>query len=96
LPQYEVCSTKSKTHESYNDLFDDAVIKHFSVQTSIRVWIGVKVYSGHGGSFRCIFRTCDPVNGGILANSGATTDYISLHQPTSIEFIIPKAEVFWG
>src|SRR5579859_7649884 len=29
----------SKTHESYDDLFDDAAIKHFSTQTSVRVWI---------------------------------------------------------
>jgi len=86
----------SKTHESYNDLFDDAVIKHFSMQTSVRIWIGVKLYSGHGGRLRCMFRLRDPVNGGILANSGATTDYISLHDYTSIEFIIPKSEVFWG
>jgi len=71
----------SKTHESYNDLFDDAAIKHFSAQTTIRVWIGVKLYSGYGGRLRCMFRLRDPVNGGILANSGATTDYISLHQP---------------
>jgi hypothetical protein len=86
----------SKTHESYHDLFDDAAIKHFSTQTSIRVWIGVNPYSGYGGRLRCMFRRRDPVNGGILANSGATTPYISLHQPTAIEFIIPKSEVFWG
>lgn len=86
----------SKTHESYNNLFDDAVVKHFSTQTSVRVWIGVKLNSGHGGRLRCMFRLRDPVNGGILANSGATTEYISLHQPTDIEFIIPKLEVFWG
>ena len=86
----------SKTHESYDDLFDDAAIKHFSTQTSVRVWIGVKLYSGYKGRLRCMFRLRDPVNGGILANSGATTEYISLHQPTDIEFIIPKSEVFWG
>lgn len=85
----------SKIYESYNDLLDDAAIKHFSTQTSVQVWIGVKLNYGHGGRLRCLFRLRDPVNGGILANSGATADYISLHQPTSIEFIIPKSEVFW-
>jgi hypothetical protein len=76
----------SKTHESYNDSFDDAAIKHFSVQTSVRVWIGVKLYPAYGGRLRCMFRLRNPVNGGILANSGATTDYIPLHQPASIQF----------
>ena len=86
----------SKTDETYNDLFDNAAIKHFSAQTTIRIWIGVKLCPGNGGRLRCMFRLRDPVNDGILVSSGATTDYISLHQPTSIEFIIPKAEVFWG
>ena len=86
----------SKNLESYNDLLDDAAIKHFSTQTSVRVWIGVKLHSGHGGRLRYKFRPRDPVNGGALANSGASTDYISLYHPTSIEFIIPKSEVFWG
>ena len=88
----EVC----KTHESYNDLFDDAAIKHFSAQTSVQVWIGVKLYDGHGGRFRCMFRLRDPINNGILAGSGASTDFLSIHQPTNIEFVIPKSEIFWG
>ena len=33
----------SKTHESYNHLFDDAAIKHFFAQTSVQIWIGVEV-----------------------------------------------------
>jgi len=86
----------SKLHESYDDLFEDAAIKHFSTQTSIRVWIGVELDSRHGGRLRCMFRLRDRANGGILVNSGATADYVSLHQPTSVEFIIPKSEVFWG
>src|SRR5271170_7081159 len=86
----------SKTHESYNDLFDDAAIKHFSAQTSVRVWVGVKLYDGDGGRFRCMFRLRDPINNGILAGSGASTDFLSVHQPTNIEFIIPKSEIFCG
>jgi hypothetical protein len=36
----------SKTYEGYNDLFDDAAIKHFSAQTTTPVGIRVKLYSG--------------------------------------------------
>ena len=87
----------SKSHETYNDLFDDADIKHFSSLTSVRVWIGIKLTSGHGGKMRAMFRLRDHVAGsGTLAGSGATTDYIPLSQPTNIEFIIPKSEVFFG
>ena len=86
----------SKTHESYNDLFDDATIKHFSAQTSVQVWVGVKLYDGHGGRFRCMFRLRDPINNGILPGSGASTDFLSIHQPTNIEFIIPKSQIYWG
>jgi hypothetical protein len=86
----------SKIHESYNDLFDDAAIKHFSAQTSVQVWVGVKLYDGHGGRFRCMFRLRDRINNGILAGSGASTHFLSIHQPTNIEFIIPKSEIYWG
>ena len=86
----------SKTHESYNDLFNDAAIKHFSANTTVRVWVGVKLYDGHGGRFRCMFRLRDPINDGILAGSGATTGFLYIHQPTDIEFVIPKSEIFWG
>jgi len=86
----------SKTHESYNDLFDDAAIKHFSAQTSVQVWVGVKLYDGNGGRFRCMFRLRDRINNGILAGSGASTDFLSIHQPTNIEFVIPKSEIYWG
>lgn len=86
----------SKTNESYQQLFDNADTKHFSNATSIQIWVGVKLYPGHGGRMRCMFRLRDQANGGILAGSGATTDFISLDQPTTVEFIIPKARVFWG
>ena len=86
----------SKTHESYNDLFADAAVKHFSAQTSVQVWVGVKLYQGHGGRFRAMFRLRDEVNNGILADSGASTDFLSLHQITNVEFIIPKSRIYWG
>ena len=86
----------SKTHESSQDLMDDAHHKHFSPQTSVRVWLGIKLYDGYGGRMRCMFRIRDPLNNGYLPNSGATTGYISLHQPTTIQFIIPKMELLWG
>ena len=44
-----------------------------------------------------MFRLRDHIAGsGILAGSGATTGFISLSQPTNIEFIIPKREVYFG
>jgi hypothetical protein len=86
----------SKTHETDNDLFDDAAIKHFSAETSVQVWIGVKLYKGLGGRFRCMFRLRDRINNGILAESGASTGFLSIHEPTSIEFIIPKSAIYWG
>jgi hypothetical protein len=86
----------SKTNESYTDLFDDAAAKHFAVETSVQVWMGVKLYKGYGGRFRCMFRLRDPIKQEILAGSGASTDYISLSQPTDIQFIIPKTSIYWG
>jgi hypothetical protein len=75
----------SKTHESYNELLDDAAIKHFSsAQTSVQVWVGVKLYDGHGGRFRCMFHLRDHINNGILAGSGTSTDFcLSINQLTS-------------
>src|SRR5579859_1643875 len=43
-----------------------------------------------------VSRLRDPINNGILAGSGASTDFLSIHQPTKIEFIIPKSEIYWG
>jgi hypothetical protein len=86
----------AKTHESYNNLFDDAAIKHFSAQTSVQVWVGMKLYDGYGGRFRCVFGLRDRINSGILVGSGATTDFLSIYQPTNIEFVIPKSEIYWG
>jgi hypothetical protein len=86
----------SGTNESYEQLLEDAAFKHFSNETSIQIWIGVKLYTSGGGRMKCMFRLRDQVNGGALAGSGASTGYISLNQPTTTQFIIPKARVFWG
>ena len=83
----------SKTHESYNNLFDDAGIKHFSAQTSVQVWVSVKLYEGR---FRYMFSLRDRINNGILVGSDASTDFLSIHQATNVEFIIPKSEIFLG
>lgn len=85
-----------KCHETYNDLHNDADIKHFSIMTSVRVWIGVKLYPGTA-RMRAMFRLRDAARGfGTLAGSGADTGWINLSEPTNVEFIIPKAEVFFG
>jgi len=86
----------SKTHETYNELLEDAAVKHFSTSTSVRVWVGAKLYPGHGGRFKPMFRLRDPATGGVLAGSGASTGFLSLNQTTDIEFIIPKTEVYFG
>jgi hypothetical protein len=86
----------SKPHESYQDLLNDAPDKHFSPQTSVRVWVGIKLYEGFGGRMRCMFRIRDALNNGYLPNSGATMGYISVHRPTTVQFVIPKTEILWG
>jgi hypothetical protein len=86
----------SKAHESYNDLFEDAGTKHFSPNTTIQIWVGVKLYDGHGGRFRAMFRLRDPINHGILAGSGASTGFLPIHEQTTIEFILPKNRIFFG
>jgi hypothetical protein len=87
----------SKCHESYSDMFDDADKKHFSPLTSVRVWIGIKFTPSYGGRMRAMFQFRDHAAGsGALAGSGASTDFIPLSQPTTIEFIIPQSEVFFG
>jgi hypothetical protein len=45
---------------------------------------------------KAMFRLRDQVNSGVLAGSGASTGYIPLNQPTTIQFIIPKARIYWG
>jgi hypothetical protein len=85
----------SKCHESYNELLDDCEPKHFSPLTNVRVWVGVKITPRHSGHMRCMYRLRDPVGGGILEDSGATTGYISLSQPNTIEFVIPESEIFF-
>ena len=95
-PYPSVVIEVSKAHESYNDLFDDVTTKHFSAQTSVQVWLSMKLYDGYGGRFQCMFHLWDPVNNGILTGSGATMDFLSIHQPTNIKFIIPKSEIYWG
>src|SRR5437762_6492411 len=87
----------SKSHESLTDMFDDANIKQLSPLTSVRVWIGIKFTPEYGGRMRAMLRLGDHVAGsGTLPGSGATTDYIPLSQPTNIEFIIPKREIYYG
>jgi hypothetical protein len=86
----------AKTNESYQELLDDCALKHFSNTTSVQVWIGVKLMDSLGGRMRCMFRLRDQTNGGVLAGSGATTGFIPLTQPTTIQFVIPKARIFWG
>ena len=86
----------SKSHETYNELLEDAAVKHFSTSTSVRVWVGAKLYPGHGGRFKAMFRLRDPATGGVLAGSGASTGFLSLNQTTNIEFIIPKTEIYFG
>jgi len=63
---------------------------------TIQIWVGAKLFAGHGGRMKYMFRLRDQVNGGALQGSGATTDFISLGQPTTIQFIIPQSRIFWG
>jgi hypothetical protein len=79
----------SKTHESYNDLFEDAHIIHFSAETSVQAWVGVKLYAGHGGRLRCMFQLRDTINNGILAGSDASTDFRSMQEPKN------PPRIFW-
>jgi hypothetical protein len=85
----------SRVTKALATCFDDTNIKHFSPLTSVRVWIGIELTPGYGGRMKAMFRLRDHVAGS-LAGSGATTDYIPLSQPTDIEFIIPKTEVYFG
>jgi hypothetical protein len=83
----------SKTNEPYQQLFTDASLKYFSNNINVQLWVGVKLYPEYGGRMRCMFRVRVQLNGGSLAGSGAATDYIPLNQPTTLEFIIPKARI---
>jgi len=84
----------SRTKESYQQLLDGATLKHFSNNTTVQIWVGAKLFAG--GRMKYMFRLRDQVNGGALQGSGATTDLISLGQPTTIQFIIPKSRLLAG
>ena len=73
----------SETHESYADMFNSVYTKHFPPLTSVRVWIRIKFTPGYGRRMRAMFWLWDLIADlGILAGSGATTDYILLLQPS--------------
>ena len=83
------------SHETYPQLLRDAEAKHFSIMTSVRVWVGVKAFPGK--RMRCAFKIRDINRGyGWDPNRGAETDYIDFAVPTQIQFIIPKAEIFFA
>lgn len=81
-PYLTIVLEVSKTNESFEQLLDDAALKHFSINTSVQIWIGTKLFPGHGSQFKAMFRLRDQVNGGVLAGSGAQTDFLPLNQPT--------------
>lgn len=84
-----------KNHETYSELLRDCENKHFSAIMSIQVWIGIKTFPG--GRMKAVFKLRDMVQGhGFDPASGAETPYIDLQNPTTYEFIIPKARIFFA
>ena len=84
-----------KSNETYHELLRDCEHKHFSAITSVQVWLGIKAFPG--GRMKAVFKLRDIIRGhGYDAASGAETPYIDLQNPTTYEFIIPKARIFFA
>jgi hypothetical protein len=85
----------AKGNETFPKLLRDCENKHFSPVTSVQVWIGVKVFPG--ARMKSVFKLRDAVRGhGYDAASGAETPYIDIQHPTTYQFIIPKARIFFA
>ena len=84
-----------KDHETYPELLRDCETKHFSPLTSVQVWLGIKVYPSR--RMKVVFKLRDTVRGhGYDPAAGAETPNIDLRNPTTYEFIIPKARIFFA
>jgi hypothetical protein len=78
-------------NEDWERLKNDARSKAFSAQTSIQVFVGVKIYSKH---FRVFWAKRSPVGFGMRIQR--TSPKLHINQPTGITFNIPATLIFWG
>ena len=78
-------------HEDWSRLKNDARTKAFSAQTSIQVFVGIKIYSQH---FKAFWARRSPT--GVGMNIERASPKLRINQPTGIVFRIPANLIFWG
>jgi len=79
------------SNEGWDRLKNDARMKAFSAQTSIQVFVGIKIYSQH---FRVFWARRSPVGHGMRIQR--TSPKLRINQPTGITFNIPATLIYWG
>lgn len=78
-------------NEDWVRLQNEARTKAFSAQTSIQVFIGVKIYSAH---FKVFWAKRSPVGFGMRIQRSSPK--LRINQPTGITFNIPATLIYWG
>jgi hypothetical protein len=78
-------------HEGWQRLKDEARERAFSAMTSIRVFVGIKIYTA---SYQAFWARRSPT--GVGMNIVESTVKLPVEDPTDIVFTIPAVEVFWG
>ena len=73
------------------ELVTDARRKAFTISTSIRVFLGVKIYTR---DFQCFWAKRRRSGRGMTIMQ--RTDKLPSHTPTQITFTIPQREIWWG
>jgi len=81
----------SHNNEIWPQLLQDARTKAFSVNTSIQVWIGLKIYTHR---LRGIWGYRRNVGQGMRI--GGQVPAFSIYQPTARHLRIPTHLIFWG
>ena len=81
----------SHFNETWPQLLHDAGTKTFSVNTTIQVWIGLKIYSNRLQGIWGYHR-----NNGHGMQIGGQVPAFSIHQPTNRHLRVPTRLIFWG
>lgn len=85
----------AKSHETWNELLDDADIKHFSALTGIVLWLGIKIYPTR--RMRVCLLERDTNNGwGARMPMLACTGYIDTSSPCHASIVLPKRLLYHG
>ena len=85
-----------KSHESWDQLFRDAESKHFAADTSVAIYLGIKIFTQTQRMKVCLLQR-DFVQGfGYLHPPLAQTGYLDVNTPCNTTIVVPKHIIFFG